>query len=105
MANPSNLPPISVDPEELLRFQIRRLVTVLFKQYLVILEDLGLEHDHALQLLYDKLPPEYRVYVELADYLDQEKGERLRKKVLSAGNDCCRAIDDILKSFTVTLKS
>jgi hypothetical protein len=104
MTQHSNLPPYSVDPEELLRFQIRRLVTVLFKSFLVILEDLGLDHDAALQLLYDKLPPEYRPYVELADYLTVDKGDRLRKKVLTAGNDCCRQIEEILKSFTITLK-
>lgn len=94
----------SIDPEELLRFQIRRNVTTLFKGFLILLEDLGLEHDEALQMLYDKLPQEYKVYVELADYLTEEKGEHLRRKVLGAGNDCCRQIEDILKTFTITLK-
>lgn len=95
----------SVDPEELLRFQIRRNITVLFKSFLVILEDLGIEHDAALNLLYDKLPPEYKIYVELADHFTEEKGEVLRKKVLGAGNDCLRSIEDVLASFSITLKT
>lgn len=94
----------SVDAEEVLRFQIRRNITSLFKSFLIILEDLGLEHDEALNLLYEKLPPEYKVYVELADYLSEEKSENLRKKVLGAGNDCFRQIEDVLKNFTITIK-
>lgn len=104
MSTRPNLPPLSVDPEELLRFQIRRNVTVLFKRFLEILEDLGVEHDAALTLLYDKLPADYKVYVELADYLTDEKADMLRRKVLGAGNDCVRQIEDILQSFSVTLK-
>lgn len=95
----------SVDPEEVLRFQMHRLVTSLFKSFLIILEDLGAEHDEALEKLYTALPEEYKPFVNLADYFTEQKGELLRKKVLDAGNDTRRQIDEVLKSFTITLKN
>ena len=94
----------SVDPEEVLRFQLHRIITSLFKGQLVILEDLGLEHDEALGKLYDALPDQYKPFVNLADYFTEQKGEILRKKVLDAGNDSKRQVDEILKTFNITLK-
>ena len=94
----------SVDPEEVLRFQLHRVTISLFKSFLIILEDLGLEHDQACQKLYDALPDQYKPFVDLADYLTEEKSGLLRKKVLDAGGDAKRQIDDILKTFNITLK-
>lgn len=92
------------DPKEVLRFQQQRIITMLFRHFLVVLEDLGLEHDEALNKLAAALPPEYQPYVELADYLSPEKSKHLRKKVLDVGNDSLRSLDEILNSFNVTFK-
>ena len=92
------------DAREVLRFQLHRSTIALFKSYLIILEDLGLDHDTAMSKLYDALPEQYRPYVDLADYLTEEKGKQLRSKILGTGNDTLRAIDDILKTFVVEFK-
>lgn len=94
----------TADPKEVLRFQQHRVITLLFRHFLTLLEDLGLEHDEALAKLAAALPPEYHSFLDLADYLTPEKGQRLRKKVLDSGNDTLRSLDDVLESFTITFK-
>ncbi len=94
----------SVDPNEVLRFQLRRLVTNLFKSYLVLVEELGSSHDEALNKLRTALPENLRGYVDLADYLTPERGAALRKKVLDSGNDVCREVDKLVEQFDVEFK-
>lgn len=101
----SHRPSYSPDAGEVLRFQLHRSITILFKNYLIMLEDLGIEHDTALNKLYDALPQEYKVYVDLADYLDEDKGKALRSKVLGAGNDALRNVDELLKQFEIEFKN
>jgi hypothetical protein len=93
-----------VTAEEILRFQIKRNITILFKQYLVMLEDIKTEHDIALNKLTSKLPPEFTDYVELADYLTPEKKEMIRKKILTVGNDCYRAVEEQLLNYKIELR-
>lgn len=94
----------TVDPKEVLRFQLDRNVRLLFRGYLMALEDLAREHDEALGKLDKALPDQYRPYVELADYLTPEKGQQMRKRVLDFGNDTLRSIEELLKQFEVTFK-
>jgi hypothetical protein len=94
-------PVYSVDPNEVLRFQLERAVKNLFKGYLVLLEDLGDSHDAALAKLRAALPEQYRPFVDLADDLTPEHGVLLRKKVLDAGNDVLREISKLLEQFNV----
>jgi hypothetical protein len=94
----------TADPKEVLRFQQHRVITLLFRHFLTVLEDLGLEHDEALAKLTAALPIEYHSFLDLADYLTPEKSQRLRKKVLDSGNDTLRSLDDILESFTINFK-
>jgi len=94
----------NVDPAEVLRFQIDRNVVMLFKGFLVVLEDLGVEHNSALEKLYNALPEQYKPFVDLADYLTESKGQALRSKVLGAGNDTRRSIEEIIKNFNITIK-
>ena len=89
---------------EIVKFQIRRNVTLLFKNHLELLEDIADEHDNAMRKLMEKLPQEYRDYVELADYLNEQKFEMLRKRILGKGNDCIRTIEEILKDFEIKVK-
>lgn len=94
----------SVDPEDVLRFQIKRINTAQFKAFLVLLNEIAQDHDVALQKLQDALPDEYKVYVDLADHLTPEKADALRKKVLDAGNDSYRNMEEILKTFNIGFK-
>ena len=94
-------PTYSVKPEEVLRFQIERNVKAIFWSYLAVLEDLGIEHDIAMKKLTEALPPEYKNYVGLADYLTEDKGVQLRKRVLDVGNNHLREINTLLESFKI----
>lgn len=93
-----------VEPTDILLFHIKRNITNLFKNFLVILEENTSDHDEAISKLYEALPDEYKKYVELADYLSDDKCERVRKKVLSQGNDAYRALEDQIKHFDIKLK-
>lgn len=89
---------------DIVSFQIRRNVTLLFKSQLEMLEDIADEHDNAMRKLAEKLPKEYADYLELADYLNEQKFEMLRKRILGKGNDCIRAIEESMKDFEIKIK-
>lgn len=90
--------------EAVLRFQQERIVKNLFIEYLLILEELGHEHDNAMAKLEKALPKENQPFVDLADYLTPEKGERLRKRVLDRGNDALRNLREVVNGFDISLK-
>lgn len=94
---------VKLNAHRLLAFQLDRIITNLFRAQLVTLEELTADHDLALSKLYDALPPDQRDKVVLADYLDEERAKRMRKRTLDAGNDAKREIDSLLKSFEVNL--
>lgn len=94
----------SVDPKDVLRFQLDRNVRLLFREQLMLLEDLGKEHDTALSKLNDALPEQYRHYLDLADYLTPDRGQQLRKRVLDRGNDVLRNFEELLKQFEIRFK-
>lgn len=89
---------------EIATFQIRRNVTLLFKSQLEMLEDIADEHDNAMAKLKEKLPKQYQDYIDLADYLNEQKFEMLRKRILGKGNDCIRNIEESLKDFDIKIK-
>lgn len=91
----------SIDPRATLAFATRRHVITLFKEYLSLLEGLADEHDETLSKLAAALPVEYHPHLALADYLTEEKSERLRRVVLQRGNDCARAINDEIAKYDV----
>jgi hypothetical protein len=96
---------LNFDEEQNLRFHINRCIINLYKDMLIILEDVAEEHDTALCKLQDSLPTEYKKYVDLADYLTEDKFRNLRGKILSRGNNTIREIEDQLKNFEFKLKN
>ena len=72
----------------------------LFKTFLVLLEDLKIDHDVNFCKLRKNLP-EHRALIEQADYFDEYKMQYLRKKVLDIGNDNIRSNDGDLEKFTI----
>lgn len=95
---------LSVDPEQLLRFQQERIIKNYQRQILELLESLEHDHDTALQKLNDFLPAEYVKYVQLADYLDEKKAGMIRKYVLDHGGNACRSLQEILSQFDVGIR-
>lgn len=96
---------LHADAKASLQFSARRHVVALFKEVLSLLESLADEHDEALSKLAAALPPEYQTYLPLADYLTEDKAERLRRAVLGRGNDCARAIQDEIDKYDVQFPS
>jgi hypothetical protein len=82
------------DSITMLKARTRLSVTRLFKNYLILLEELATEHDDAMGKLEDNLPPQFKQYVDLADYWSDSKMENMRRKVLGAGNDVIREIEE-----------
>ena len=91
-------------PAEVLRFQIRRQITLLFKSFLGLAGRLGDEHDIALDKLEEHLPAEFKKYVDLADHLSPEKREMIRKEILDSGNDAIRFIEGELEKYEIQFK-
>jgi hypothetical protein len=68
--------------KELLRFQINRQITNLYKQFLIILEDYPND------------------YPSLSDAYT-----KARKRVLDAGNGSIREIEELLENLDISLKN
>ena len=68
--------------KEFLKFQLRRKVTSLYKDFLFILEDLDSNTYN----------------------LDEEAYQRYRKRILDRGNDLIREIEEDLDKFDITLR-
>ncbi len=81
-----------VDLRASCKLTVERHIVNLFKECLMIVEQLEEEHDEALEKLYSALPETYREYVRLADHFTEEKADRIRRAILARGNDCRRAV-------------
>jgi len=68
---------------EFLKFQINRKIVDLFKSFLVLLEDMKDDEFNISDAYFQKM----------------------RKKVLSNGNDCIRELEDYLNKFEVEFKN
>lgn len=90
--------------ESIAKFAIKRNVTNLFKSFLVLLETVEREHDEALRKLEAVLPPEHQNKVFLADHFTKAGLERLRKRILSDGNDCVRTIEAQISMLDIKFK-
>jgi len=76
----------------------------LFKSFLIMLEDLHIDHNIHFDKLKDSIPSEYHSLIDQADYLDKDKMQYLRKKVLDVGNSSIRNINLKLEEFNVEFK-
>lgn len=85
----------------ILQFEIRRDIVSLYKRYLNQLEDMKQEHASMFKKLEESLPSEYHSILKSADYLDDNKFNYLRKRVLDFGNEAIRGIDEQLKQFDI----
>jgi len=81
-----------------------KAIKLVFKSFLVMVEDLHIEHQIQFGKLKDKLPKEYLDIVDQADYLDEEKKQYLRKKILDIGNESIRGVNEELSKISVEFK-
>lgn len=92
------------EPKDVLRFQIQRNITNLFKFELQLLEDLKQEHVEAMDKLKVALSPEQAKYVDLANYFTDKRFQQMRKRILDKGNDTIAEIDENVTHFEITFK-
>lgn len=72
----------------------------LFKNFLVLIEDLHTENQISFHKLKKHLP-EHTDLIDQANYFDQEKMQYLRKKILDLGNESIRSSENDLEKFIV----
>ena len=89
-----------MDAKGLLGDYYSRNTKKLFKTFLVLLEDLKIDHDVNFCKLRKNLP-EHKELIEQADYFDDRKMQYLRKKILDMGNENIRANQNDLEKFTI----
>jgi len=90
--------------EQIFLFTSKRSVTVLFKDFLQLLEELKEQHDESMFALMKELPEDQKHKVVLANHFTEDFMKRARKRVLSSGNDCYRNIEECVKNFNFDLK-
>lgn len=87
--------------KEYLAFQIHRDIVAVYKQHLVLLQDIVVEHHDMMRKL------ENHVNKEILDdinYLNKEKCSYHRKKTLDVGNEAIRNFEKSIENLKITLK-
>ena len=87
--------------KDYMAFQLSRNVISLYKKLFEIIEDIKQEHTAMLQKVEKKTSKEF---IDSIDYLDDNKINYIRKKILDSGNDAVRNIENNFKAVTITLK-
>ena len=86
---------------QLLSSAIEKNTKSLFKGFLFLVEDLHSDHTIHFKKLKESLPSEYHSLITQADYMDEEKLNHLRKRILDIGNDAIRNIESELNKFII----
>ena len=95
---------MSMDSDELRRvilFQLNRNVVVFYKKYLSILEDISKDHQIMKDRIGTHLPEEF---IDNIDYLNKEKYNYIRKKILDGGNEIYRELESSLNLLNFNIK-
>jgi hypothetical protein len=91
-------------PQDVFSEHNNKNIKLLFKSFLVLIEDLNNEHQIHFSKLKQSIPEQYHNLIHQADYFDNEKLTYLRKKVLDIGNETLRSSDTELQKFTINFK-
>jgi hypothetical protein len=75
----------------------------LFKNFLVLVEDLHADNEICFAKLKRHLP-EHTALIDQANYFDDRKMQYLRKKILDIGNESIRQSETNLEKFTINFK-
>ena len=87
--------------KEYLTFQIHRNIVHLYKQHLVLLQDITVEHQEMMVKLEHHLDKEI---LEDVNYLNKNKHKYYRKKTLDVGNEAIRDFEKSVENLKITLK-
>jgi hypothetical protein len=90
-----------MDAKESLSRKSNKSISFLFKQYLLLIEDLKFEHDQFVKKIKQEIPSEHHNIIDNAETFNDEKLCRIRKKVLDIGNETIRSLDNELNDFSV----
>ena len=90
-----------MDAKETLSKKSNKSISFLFKQYLMLIEDLKFEHDQYIKKIKDGIPSECHNLIDNADTFNEEKMSRIRKRVLDIGNETIRSLDNDINDFSV----
>jgi hypothetical protein len=90
-----------MDAKQTLANKSNKSISFLFKQYLILIEDLKFEHDQYVNKIKLEIPSEFHNVIDNADFFDETKMSRIRKKVLDIGNETIRALDSDLNDYTI----
>jgi hypothetical protein len=95
---------MSIDSDELrevILFQLNRNIVVFYKKYLSILEDISTDHQIMKNKMNDHLPKDF---LDNVDYLDRDKYNYIRKKILDGGNEIYRELESSLNLLDFNIK-
>lgn len=90
--------------QDLLEYCYVRNTKGLFKGFLMLVEDLKQEHESHFNKLKNALPEEYQDLIEQADYLDDDKFDHIRKRILDMGNENLRNFSTEFEKYTVSFR-
>lgn len=93
-----------MDPQEAINAIYSKNTKLLFKSFLVLIEDLHNEHSINFKKLKKALPDNYKNLIDQADYFDYDKMQYLRKKILDMGNESIRESENNFENFTISFK-
>ena len=91
-------------PDELVNSVYSKNTKILFKSFLVLIEDLHKDHAINFEKLKKALPKECHPLIDQADYFDYQKLQYLRKKILDMGNETIRETESNFEKFTISFK-
>jgi hypothetical protein len=94
----------NMDAHELLTSSYEKNTKLLFKSFLILIEDLNKDHAINFHKLRKALPESYHALLDQADYFDQHKLQYLRKRILDMGNDSIRSSESSFDNFTINFK-
>ena len=93
---------VSVSPSEVLDYQIQKQIKSLYKEFLFLVEKICNDHDQFLDKLRMTLPEQYKIYVDLAEFLTDSKYEEIRKEILDRGNQSVRNVQEEIKKYDIS---
>lgn len=79
-------------------FVSKKWTVALFKQVLIMLEDLKKTHDINFKKLYNSFPEDKNL-ISIADYFDEDQFTRIRKRILDYGNETVRNLEKDINNF------
>jgi len=89
------------DVKTYVQFQLHRNVIKLYKSLFFVVDDIIQEQESLVK----KVKDVHGIDISELDYLNKDKKQSIRKKILDAGNDTLRDLDKNFELIDITLQS